>query len=64
MLPNEIDWRQFVVSYPKASLLTAAAGGYFLGRLHGRRLVERASGLAADTIAESLDALAGRRASS
>jgi hypothetical protein len=46
LLPEEIDWRRLVGTYPKTSLTLAAVAGYMIGRSQGRALVNRASGLA------------------
>ena len=61
MLPEEIDWRQLVWSYPKASLTLAALGGYLFGRSHGRKLVGGAARMVGDAVTDGFDEFFGRK---
>ena len=61
ILPEEIDWRQLVWSYPKASLTLAAVGGYLLGRSHGRKLLGGAARMVGDTVTEGANEFFGRK---
>lgn len=60
MLPEEIDWRQFVWSYPKSTLALAALGGFLLGRTHGRKLLEAATTQVGETVTEGFNEFFGR----
>ncbi len=61
ILPEEIDWRQLVWSYPKSSLALAALGGYLLGRSRGRKLVSSASQYVGDTVSDGFNEFFGRK---
>lgn len=61
LLPGDLDWRDLVVRYPKSALTLALVGGFYLGRRHGREIVEAASELAANTASESVNGLFGRK---
>lgn len=39
LLPEELDWRRLVRTYPKTTVALAIFGGFLLGRSHGRDLV-------------------------
>lgn len=60
ILPEEIDWRQLVCSYPKSTLALAALGGFLLGRSRGRRLVRDAAEYVGDTVTDGLNEFVGR----
>ena len=38
-----VEWRRLAGSYPRATLAVAAAGGFWIGRRHGRELLRAAS---------------------
>lgn len=61
ILPEEIDWRQIVWSYPKSTLTLAVLGGYLLGRSRGPRILGAASEYVGDTVSDSINELAGRK---
>ncbi len=35
LLPDDLDWRELVVTYPIPALLLSALGGFLLGSRHG-----------------------------
>ena len=39
LLPEELDWRRLVRSYPLPAVALAAVGGFFLGQRHGEELL-------------------------
>lgn len=39
LLPEDLDWREMVRSYPLPALAAAAVGGFFLGQRHGQELL-------------------------
>ena len=48
LLPEDLDWREMVRTYPLPAVAAAAVGGFLLGRRHGsdllsalRRFVDR-----------------------
>lgn len=61
VLPEEIDWRQLVWSYPKSTLALAALTGYLVGRSRGRKMVAAAAQVAGDTVDEAVNDLIGRK---
>jgi hypothetical protein len=59
LVPEELDWRDLVVSYPKTSLALAALGGYLLGRSRGETLLLGLGAFAADTLTSKVNDLLG-----
>lgn len=60
LVPEEIDWREVVASYPKLSVSLVAVAGFWLGRTRGRAIVAGISALAADAVNEGINELFGR----
>lgn len=60
MVAEELDWRRWVTSYPKSSLVVAAIGGFVLGRVRGREIVASLGSYAADTLTEGINEYLGR----
>jgi len=52
VLPEQLDWRRLVRTYPVPALLIAAAGGYLLGRHKGLAVLASLSGFAVTEVAE------------
>lgn len=61
IVPEEIDWRQLVWSYPKSALALAALGGFIVGRNRGRKLLTAAAEYVNDSVTESVNEFAGRK---
>lgn len=59
LLPEEIDWRNMVRSYPMPVLTLAAVGGFFLARNKGMDLVSALSEYVADEVSERLSGFRG-----
>ena len=59
MLPEELDWRRLVTTYPVTSLALAAVGGYLLGRSRGVAIVGALATFASTTVARNVNALIG-----
>jgi hypothetical protein len=57
IVPEGVDWQRLVVRYPIASLLVAAAGGFFLGRRHGPEVVGALSTFAAGEVSRNVGQL-------
>ena len=60
LLPHELDWKSVVVSYPKLSVSVVAAAGFWLGRTRGRAILAGLTGLAAETVNESINEFFGK----
>ncbi len=61
ILPEQIDWRQLVWSYPKSTLTLAVLGGYLLGRSRGRRLFKAATEYVSETVNDGFNEFFGRK---
>jgi hypothetical protein len=59
ILPEELDWSDLVVRYPKTSLAVAAVGGFLLGRSRGREMVVTIAAFAADRVVEGVNQYLG-----
>jgi hypothetical protein len=59
IVPAELEWKELVRSYPLASVLVVAAGGFYLGAVHGARIVEALTDLASHRVEETADRLRG-----
>ena len=60
-MPEEIDWRQIVWSYPKSTLALAALGGFLLGRSNGRKLMRAATDYVGETASDGVNEFFGRK---
>ena len=58
VMPAELDWVELVRSYPLSSLAVAAAAGFYIGRVHGERLIEAVTDLTDRRMKETADRLA------
>jgi len=59
LLPDEVEWRRLVTSYPVISLTLAGVGGYVLGRSRGATIVAALAAFASDTLSRNVNALVG-----
>ena len=59
LLPEELDWRNLVRSYPVPVLSVAALGGFFLARKRGMALLGALSGFVADEVSEQIAGFRG-----
>jgi hypothetical protein len=59
LVPEELDWRELVRSYPLASMVVVAAGGFYLGAAHGSRIVEAVSDLVSRRVEDTAERLRG-----
>ena len=60
LVPDEVDWRAVVTSYPKLSVSLVALAGFWLGRTRGRAIVAGVTGMAADAVNEGINEFFGR----
>jgi hypothetical protein len=59
LLPDSLDWRHLVVTYPRACVAAAVVAGFVVGRRHGGLLLASVSSYVAAELGESVDALLG-----
>jgi len=59
LLPDDLDWRRLVTSYPLAALALAGVGGYVLGRARGSAIAGSLAVFASDTLSRNVNALIG-----
>jgi hypothetical protein len=57
LMPDELDWRQLTLSYPKTALGVALVGGFLLGRNHGAGLLAALTGFAVGEVTRNLQGL-------
>jgi hypothetical protein len=60
LVPAEVDWRNLIARYPKATLAAVGLFGLWLGRSRGGAILDGFSRLVADTVDESINELVGR----
>ena len=59
LLPESLDWRHLVESYPRACLVTAAAAGFLFGRRYGSMVVAAVGTYVAAQVGESMADILG-----
>ncbi len=59
LLPEKLEWRRLVCSYPLPAVALAAAGGFLLGRSRGSALLAALSAFAASQVTRSVTSLVG-----
>ncbi len=59
LLPETVDWRDLVCSYPLSALILSGAAGFFLGRRHGAAILEALSDFASREVDRNVSALLG-----
>lgn len=57
VLPEGLEWKHLVTTYPRASLTAAFVGGVVLGRVHGLGLVAAVSGFVAGEVTRNVQGL-------
>ena len=59
LLPENLDWRELVCSYPLPALILSGLAGFFLGRRHGAAILEALSDFASREVDRNVSALLG-----
>jgi hypothetical protein len=59
VVPQELDWKELVRAYPIPAVLAVAAGGFYLGAVHGRRIVETLGDLVTQRVEDTAERLHG-----
>ena len=59
LLPESLDWRGLVCSYPLPALILSGLGGFFLGRRHDAAILDALSDFVADQVDKNVSALLG-----
>jgi hypothetical protein len=57
LVPEGLEWERLVVRYPIPALLVAAAGGFFIGRRHGREIVSALSAFVSSELSRNVNQL-------
>ncbi|MDA8020324.1 MAG: hypothetical protein MPN21_23035 [Thermoanaerobaculia bacterium] len=55
LMPDGLEWRRMVRSYPRASLAAAAVGGYLLGRNRGLALLGAFTGFLMHQVGQNVE---------
>lgn len=55
LMPEGVEWRRLVTTYPKSALAVAAAGGFLLGRRRGSALLAAASGFVVHEVGRNVE---------
>ena len=59
LLPESLDWRHLVDTYPRACLAAAAAAGFLFGRRYGSTVVTAVGAYLAAQVGESMADILG-----
>jgi len=59
LVPDELEWRRIVRTYPLPALALAAVGGYVLGRRRGKAVLIALSTYAADVVTANINEMLG-----
>lgn len=59
LIPEELDWRGLVRSYPVPALLVAAAGGFFLGSRKGEAIVAALGAFVSEQVSHQVNQALG-----
>lgn len=54
LIPETVDWRRLVRTYPVPALLVAATGGFLLGRARGAGMLGALTGIATQALTTNL----------
>ncbi len=63
VLPDDLDWRRLVCSYPVPALVLSGLGGFFLGSRHGTEILSALSNFAAREVDRNISSFLGDEAS-
>ena len=61
LLPERLEWRRLVTTYPRISLLVAGIAGFMVARRQGPALVQAVSSRAYREVATGVEAFVGER---
>ena len=59
LLPDDLDWRDLVTSYPVPALVLAGLGGFLLGSRHGEQILSAFSSFARREVDRNISSLLG-----
>jgi hypothetical protein len=59
LLPDDLDWRDLVCSYPIPALVLAGLGGFLLGSRHGEQILSALSSFATREVDRNISSLLG-----
>lgn len=55
LMPEGVEWRRLVTTYPRSSLAVAAAAGFLLGRHRGLALMGALSGFVVHQVGQNVE---------
>lgn len=55
LMPEGVEWRRLVTTYPRSSLAVAATAGFLLGRNRGLALLGALSGFVVHQVGENVE---------
>ena len=61
LLPERLEWRRLVVTYPKITLLLAGVAGFLVARKRGPAILDAVSTRALREVTEGVEAFVGER---
>ncbi len=59
LLPDDLDWRRLVRSYPIPVLVLSGLGGFFLGSRHGSEILSALSSFATSEVDRNISSFLG-----
>ena len=59
LLPDELDWRGMVRSYPLPAMVLSGLGGFLLGSRHGTEIIEAVSRFARREVDRNISTFLG-----
>jgi hypothetical protein len=59
LLPEDLDWKRLVSSYPKSALAVAALAGFAFGRSRGAAVLGGLAAFAADGVGKAVNEFLG-----
>ena len=59
LLPDDLNWRRLVCSYPIPILVLSGLGGFFLGSRHGREILSALTSFATREVDRNLSSFLG-----
>ena len=59
LLPDDLDWRELVTTYPLPAIALSALGGFLLGSRHGHEILSACSRFASREVDRNISRVLG-----